>query len=192
MKRTQLYSWLCASGVCFSLATSHAAHAAHPAKVALSLPPLPKTSPPSVKRSATEKSQVVVSTTPALLAAPRLPPLSQPKEKLILGMRLPTFIAFGLGGLSAGGAVATGFVARRGNDPSSCDSRCTEHGVRQKALLLTTGVLTGMAAAGVSIGITLMLKAPKNPTRDAIRPRFDLGLSGEKAVAKVGWVFSSF
>lgn len=113
-------------------------------------------------------------------------------EKRILGLRLPTFIAFGLGGLSAGGAIATSFAARRGNDPSNCDSRCTEHGVRQKALLITTGVLTGMAAAGVGIGITLMIKAPKNPRRDAIRPRFDLGLSGEKAVAKVGWVFSSF
>jgi hypothetical protein len=193
MTRTQIHVWLFASGVCSSLALSHPVRAAHPAKVALTLPTLPKADEPSVKRSPSEKSFVVPSAAPALqLTAPRLPPLSQPKETLILGMRLPTFIAFGLGGLSAGGAVATGFVARRGNDPSSCDSTCTEHGVRQKALLLTTGVLTGMAAAGVTIGITLMLKAPKNPTRDAIRPRFDLGLSGEKAVAKVGWVFSSF
>jgi hypothetical protein len=107
-------------------------------------------------------------------------------------LQLPTFIAFGLGGISAGGAVATGYIARRGNDPASCDSRCTERAVTQKRLLLTTGVLAGMAATGVGIGITLMLKAPRNPRRDAIRPRFDLGLSGEKAVAKVGWVFSSF
>ncbi len=194
MKLTQHHGWLLASGVCISLALSHPARAAHPAKVALTLPPLPKADGTSVKRSVSEKSWVVASgsTAPLALTAPKLPPLSQPKEKLILGMRLPTFIAFGLGGLSAGGAVATGFAARRGNDPSSCDSRCTEHGVRQKALLLTTGVLTGMAAAGVTIGITLMLKAPKNPNRDATRPRFDLGLSGDKAVAKVGWVFSSF
>jgi hypothetical protein len=193
MKRTQHHGWLFASSVCFSLALSHTALAAHPAKVALTLPTLPKADGPSVKRSPIEKSLVARTVPPVVrLTAPRLPPLSQPKEKLILGMRLPTFIAFGLGGLSAGGAVATGFAARRGNDPSSCDSRCTEHGVRQRALLLTTGVLTGMAAAGVTIGITLMLKAPKSPSRDAIRPRFDLGLSGEKAVAKVGWVFSSF
>jgi hypothetical protein len=192
MNRTQLNSWLVAS-VCFSLALSHTARAAHPAKVALTLPTLPKEDAVTVKGSATESSFVLRKAAPTLqLSAPRLIPITQPKEKLILGMRLPTFIAFGLGGLSAGGAFATGYAARRGNDPSSCDSTCTEHGVRQKALLLTTGVLTGMAAAGVTIGITLMLKAPKNPTRDAIRPRFDLGLSGEKAVAKVGWVFSSF
>ncbi len=193
MNRTQLHGWLFASGVCFSLAFSHDARAAHPTEAAATPPTSPKADAPSVKRSAPESSLALPSAPPKLqLAPPRLPQLSQPREKLILGMRLPTFIAFGLGGLSAGGAVATGFVARRGNDPSTCDSTCTEHGVRQRALLLTTGILTGMAAAGVTIGITFMLKAPKDPRRDAIRPRFDLGLSGEKAVAKVGWVFSSF
>lgn len=127
---------------------------------------------------------------PLRLTEPKLQ-LPEPREKLILGLRLPTFIAFGLSGLSAGGAIATRFAATRGNDPNTCDARCTDHGVRQKALLVTTGVLAGMAAAGVGVGITFMLKAPKNHTRDAIRPRFDLGLTGEKAVAKVGWVFSS-
>jgi hypothetical protein len=107
-------------------------------------------------------------------------------------MRLPTFIAFGLSGISAGGALATGIAATRGNDPNTCDSRCTEHGVRERALLLTTGVLTGLAAAGLTVGFTLMLKAPSNPTRDAIRPRLDFGVSDTKAVAKIGWVFSSF
>jgi hypothetical protein len=125
------------------------------------------------------------------LAAPPLV-LPPPRERLILGLRLPTFIAFGLGGLSAGGALATRFAAKRGNDPATCDSRCTDEGVRRRALMVTTGVLTGLAAAGVGVGITLMLNAPKHPTRDTIRPRFDLGLSGEKAVAKVGWNFRSF
>jgi hypothetical protein len=193
MKRTQLNSWLFASGACFSLALSHLAHAAHPPKVAFALPSSPKAQASSVKPSPLENPLPALRrVTPLHLAAPELPPIVPRREPLILGMRLPTFIAFGLGGLSAGGAVATGFAATRGNDPNTCDSRCTEHGVRQRALLLTTGVLTGMAAAGVTIGITLMFKAPKNPARDAIRPRFDLGLSGEKAVAKVGWVFSSF
>jgi hypothetical protein len=121
------------------------------------------------------------------------PPASpQRREARIWGLQLPTFIAFGLGSLSAGGAVATGFAARRGNDPMLCDSRCTERAVTQRRLLIATGVLTGMAAAGVGVGITFMIKAPKNPARDVIRPRFDLGLSGQKAVAKIGWVFSAF
>src|SRR5688500_725883 len=92
---------------------------------------------------------------------------------------LPTFLAFGLGAVSAGGAVATSFAARRSNEPTNCDSRCTEPTATEKRLLIATGVLSGMAAAGVGIGITLMLKAPKDPRRDAIRPRFDLGLSGK-------------
>jgi hypothetical protein len=181
--RTQLKGWLFASSLFCSFACVQLAHAAHPSST------LPKASAEGVKPVAKKNSRPTaqpLQLTPPTFRAP------QRQEKLILGLRLPTFIAFGLGGLSAGGALATSYAATRGNDPSSCDSRCTEKGVRQKALLVTTGVLTGMAAAGVGIGITLMLKAPKNPRRDAIRPRFDLGLSGEKAVAKVGWVFNSF
>jgi hypothetical protein len=181
MTRTQLKSWLFAGSFFCALAGASIAHAAHPTSS-------PKTVAPAVKAA---PAKIVK---PVPLPLQLTPPTFQPvrREKLILGLRLPTFIAFGLSGLSAGGALATRVAASRGNDPSTCgDSRCIDHGVRQKALLVTTGILTGMAAAGVGIGITFMLKAPKDQRRDAIRPRFDLGLSGEKAVAKVGWVFTS-
>jgi hypothetical protein len=177
--RTQLKGWLFASSLFCTLASAGLAQAAQPSST-------PKAAPLPVKPAASKKSPHALLLTPPTLRAPQRP------EKLILGLRLPTFIAFGLGGLSAGGALATSYAATRGNDPTTCDSRCTDRGVRQRALLVTTGVLTGMAAAGVGVGITFMLKAPKDPARDAIRPRFDLGLSGEKAVAKVGWVFRSF
>ena len=107
-------------------------------------------------------------------------------------MRIPTLIAFGLSSVSAGGAVLTGFAATRGNDPSTCDTRCSEHHVRRRGLLITTGVLTGMAVAGLGVGVTFMLKEPRDPKADAVRPRLDLRVSGENAVAKIGWVFSSF
>jgi hypothetical protein len=194
---TQLTGWLFACSLLGTFTSTALAAAAHP-------PSSPKATAVPVKLIDSEIS----TPAPSMPASPTLvraqsapldlrltaPTLQAPKrpEKLILGLRLPTFIAFGLGGLSAGGALATSYAATRGNDPATCDSRCTDRHVRQKALLVTTGVLTGVAAAGVGIGITLMLKAPKSPTRDAIRPRFDLGLSGQKAVAKVGWVFSSF
>ncbi len=131
---------------------------------------------------------------PELQPEPKPLPESQSIRNEILwhGLRIPTIIAFGLSGLSAGGAVATGFAASRGNDPRTCDASCSEHDVRQRALLLTTGVLTGMAAAGLGIGITFMVKAPSNRTEPAIRPRFDATISGQRAIAKVGWVFSSF
>lgn len=124
---------------------------------------------------------------PARAQGPASSPPSAPPSAVKL--RLPTYLAFGLGAISAGGAVATGFAVQRGNDPTRCDSRCTERAATDRRLLIATGVLTGAAAIGVGVGITLMIRAPKNPQRYAIRPRLDLGLSGQKAVAKVGWVF---
>jgi len=203
--RTQLKGVLFASSLFSALAVTQLASAAHPlappvSEEAASVSTSPKAADSTVKG---ESPEIVVAPPvikpPARLqlrepvVAPPMTTFQSPRnEIMVFGMRLPTLIAFGLGGISAGGAVATGLAAARGNDPTTCDSRCTEHGVRQKALLLTTGVLTGMAAAGVTIGFTLMFKAPKRPTRDAICPRFDLGVSDTKAVAKVGWVFSSF
>jgi hypothetical protein len=124
------------------------------------------------------------------------PPLHMPKpryeEVRIWGLTIPTFVAYGLSGVSAGGAVLTGFAARRGNDPSTCvDSRCTERGVRQRMLGLTSGVLTGMAVAGLAVGVTFMIQS-QGSSRGGVKPRLDLGVSGERAVAKIGWVFSSF
>jgi len=194
--RTQLNGWLFASCFFSAFALTHTASAAHPGAASAPVSSSPKASSSLVKPSLENIAAAPVAplrlrlTTP--VAHPVLPPVVQKRETLILGMRLPTFIAFGLSGISAGGALATGIAATRGNDPKTCDSRCTEHGVRDKALLLTTGVLSGLAAAGLTVGFTLMLKAPSNPTRDAIRPRMDFGVSDTKAEAKIGWVFSSF
>lgn len=199
--RNQPKRWLCANSLLFAFACSHSALAAHSELATRT--PLPKAAPTLVKPPTQEVSphHVVARVAPAPLSPLGVPPsepkpLLEPKstrnEILWHGLRIPTIIAFGLSGLSAGGAVATGFAASRGNDPRTCDSTCSENGVRQRALLLTTGVLTGMAAAGLGIGITFMVKAPRNRTESAIRPRFDATISGERAVAKVGWVFSSF
>lgn len=192
--RTQLKSWLFASSLFSAIAYSHVASAAHPGAASAPVLTSPKADAeavnPAPEKNVSAKARVVPASLRLRLVQPQLPPVVARKETLILGMRLPTFIAFGLSGISAGGAVATGIAATRGNDPNTCDSRCTEHGVRQRALLVTTGVLTGLAAAGVTIGFTLMLNTPKN--RDALRPRLDFGVSDTKAVAKIGWVFSSF
>ena len=208
--RTQLKSWLCASSALAAFVCSPSAFAAHSELTAAALPPSSPKAEPAPVKVASEK-RLAPSLTPlslptlaslASMAAPRPElqpepkPLPEPQsirnEILWHGLRIPTIIAFGLSGLSAGGAVATGFAASRGNDPRTCDSSCSEHDVRQRALLLTTGVLTGMAAAGLGIGITFMAKAPSNRKEPAIRPRFDATISGQRAIAKVGWVFSSF
>jgi hypothetical protein len=193
-KRAQRQRWLFASSLICAFTFTHLAMAAHPS-AGNTLLSTPKAEPASVKR-APERISFEPAPPPQLrlrLAPPNSVPLDAPvPERRVLGLTLPTFIAFGLSGVSAGGAIAAGVAATRGNDPTHCDSRCTERGVRQRALLLTTGVLTGVAAAGLTVGITFMFNAPKNPRRDAIRPRFDLGVSDTKAVAKIGWVFSSF
>jgi hypothetical protein len=197
--RTRLKSWLCANSLLAALASSHHALAAHPQRTAVaSAPSSPKTEPVAVKPSAKRIPALGVlgAGRPLRLQLTEVKPLPVAKstrnEILWHGLRIPTIIAFGLSGLSAGGALATGFAASRGNDPRTCDSSCSEHDVRQRALLLTTGVLTGMAAAGIGIGITFMVKAPKSRAEPAVRPRFDATISGQKAIAKVGWAFSSF
>jgi hypothetical protein len=196
--RIRLESWLCASSLLVAFATSNSAFAVEPERPTTRLP-TPRTEPAAVKPSAERISPLRVQGAAPYrlrLQLAEVKPLPVPKstrnEILWKGLRIPTIIAFGLSGLSAGGALATGFAATRGNDPRTCDSSCAEHDVRQRALLLTTGVLTGMAAAGIGIGITFMVKAPKNRTEPGVRPRFDATISGQKAIAKVGWAFSSF
>lgn len=195
-RRPQLQGWLATASLFSTLAVAHAARAAEPPD-SFAPPPTPEATPADVKCSADPIP--TPSATPLRLELkppPVLLPLRMPKSKYeevrIWGLTIPTFVAYGLGGVSAGGAVLTGIAAARGNEPSNCvDSRCTEHGVRQRALWVTTGVLTGMAVAGLSIGVTFMVKAKTNPEPDAIKPRLDLGLTGQKAEAKIGWVFSS-
>jgi len=197
MLRTQLRGWLCASNLVGALAITHVAQAAHSTSAApLPSPSTPKADPASVKLLPEKLSLPSLAFHPSGLELAQPKPLPPPRgfrhEVLWLGMRIPTLIALGLSSVSAGGAVVTGFAAARGNDPSTCDSTCTEHGVRQRALFITTGVLTGMAVAGLGVGITFMLKEPSDLKTKAVRPRLDLRLSGQNAVAKIGWVFSSF
>lgn len=195
MTRTWLKSWLCASGFISACTFGHAARAAH------SLSPVapPQKSPKATSSLVKRQPEPFL---PSRLVALQLElnqhpaPLPQtPKRRHVVnfyGLSIPTLVAYGLSGVSAGGAVATGYAALRGNDPSTCDSRCSERDVRHRALLLTSGVLSGLALAGVGIGFSFLLREPSDPEVAAIRPRLDLGLSGQKAEAKVGWVFSSF
>ena len=196
-RRTQLKSWLSAAALCSISALSSGAYAAHSELTSIALLP-PRAADERVNPAREEIPKPLAKLLPLKLKSPVVfPPLHMPKNKYeevrIWGLTIPTFVAYGLSGVSAGGAVVTGVVAAKGNDPSSCiDSRCTENGVRQKALWITTGALTGLAVAGLSLGVTFMVKAKTSPAHDSVKPRLDLGISGQKAEAKIGWVFSSF
>lgn len=192
MIRTQLKSWLFAAGFCFVATLPGLARAADPEPA-----PLPTPTPRAERNDVNPAGETLLPPMPRrlMLTEPTIRPLANSpgrrNEVNVFGLRIPTLIAFGLSGLSAGGAVATNLMARHGNDPSTCDSCNEQGGARRGMLLVSSGILTGLAAVGVGVGITFMIKAPKDPTREAIRPRFDVGLSGEKAVAKVGWNFTS-
>jgi hypothetical protein len=178
-----------------------AADASAPALAAPDVPaPASSTSPKAddtVVKLPERKDSFSLSVPARLQLAPlkQLPPLHMPKDKhhvvRIWGLTIPTFVAYGLSSVSAGGAVFTGIAASRSNDPKFCDSGCKETAVHQKALLVTTGVLTGLAVAGLTVGVVFMVKDETHPERNNPRPRLDLGISGDKAVAKIGWVFSS-
>lgn len=194
--RTQRNGCVFASAFCTAFAVAHLASAAHPSAGLPLASPTSKTAPASVKGAREEVPRLAL-TPPALrveLGRPKqlAPSRSFRHEIVWLGMRIPTLIAFGLSSVSAGGAVVTGFAATRGNDPRTCDTTCAEQNVRRRGLLITTGVLTGVAVAGLGVGVTFMLKEPRDPKADAVRPRLDLRVSGQNAVAKIGWVFSSF
>lgn len=196
-RRTQLKCWLSAASACPALMLTQLAHAAHPEAA-----PAPSATSGASSDSVNPSAEEIPTPSAKpirLQLKPRLifPPLHMPKSKYeevrIWGLTIPTFVAYGLGSVSAGGAFVTGYAASHGNQPSNCvDSRCTEGGVHQRALWITTGVLTGMAVAGLSLGVTFMIKAKTSPAHDSIKPRLDLGLSGQKAEAKIGWVFNSF
>lgn len=201
-RRTQLKCWLSAASACSTLVLTQLAHAADselapaplstPGASSVSVNPAPEEFPaPSANTPAAKPIQLQLK--PRLIFPPLHMPKSKYEEVRIWGLTIPTFVAYGLSGASAGGAVLTGFAATRSNEPTNCvDSRCTELGVRQRALWITTGVLTGMAVVGLSLGVTFMVKAKTSPSHDSIKPRLDLGLSGQKAEAKIGWVFNSF
>jgi hypothetical protein len=72
--------------------------------------------------------------------------------------RLPAYIAFGVGGLAAAGAVLTGVLAQTEYDDAKagCAPNCTDDDVASgKSLAVTSTILTGVAVVGVSIGAVL-------------------------------------
>ncbi len=105
------------------------------------------------------------------------------------GLRLPAFIAFGVGGLSAGGAVVTGLVGSfRHDDPKlECGRYCERKPETDQTLAVTTRVLAGVAAASVSAGLVLLLASPKE--RPSFTPSLGVNVSGTKATAKAIWRF---
>jgi hypothetical protein len=150
-----------------------------------------QSSPNSASPHATapvSSSQTATSTSaPAPAAAPALPEPSSAH-----GSRLPAFIALGLGGLAAGGALFTGMLANSDyNDAQgSCSPACSDRELAPgRTLALTSTILTGVAVLGVGVGVTLLFTSGPDPAQLGLAPRLRLATAPGAARAEASWSF---
>ena len=116
-------------------------------------PPAPVSSAtvPAASHAAPPPPVPVPTTAPTAAAPP--PPSSAPN-------RTPAFIAFGVGGAAAIGAVVTGLVAngKYTDAEKHCKPNCPDSTVDSiESMALVSTVLTGVAVAGVGVGALLLL-----------------------------------
>lgn len=131
---------------------------------------------------------------PPELAGPSVPapaalpaPSAAAQSSALLGVHLPEFIAFGLGGLGAGGAVVTRLAATAPYvDPKlSCNGRCADGSHR---LGMTSTLLAGLAVGAVGTGVVLVLSEPARE-RKPLAPVLKMSVSPSKAAASASWTF---
>jgi hypothetical protein len=115
------------------------------------------------------------------------PPAPASDKAAPLGLRLPAFIAFGIGGLGAGGAVVTHLAATTPYvDPKlSCNGRCADG---SHTLGLTSTILTGLAIGAIGTGVVLVLSEPSREKKP-LAPVLKMSLSPRKASASASWAF---
>lgn len=134
-------------------------------------------------------------------AAPPPPPIAAQKEPAPASTplpaaersRLPAFIALGVGGLMAGGALTTGIIAQAKYDDAkeSCGPYCRRDELSSsRTLALTSTVLTGAAALGIGLGVVLLLTTPEDEGAVGSRvPRWNVAVSPQAAAASAAWAF---
>ncbi len=120
---------------------------------------------------------------------PSAPPASPRLEQ----SRLPAFISLGVGGLMAGGALATGLVAKAKYDDAeeTCGHFCRDDQLSSsRTFALTSTVLTGAAVLGVGLGVVLLLTTPETEAEvGGVVPRWDVAVTPRAAAASAAWTF---
>ena len=130
--------------------------------------------------------------TPVATPTPAAPPPSMTSPLSPHASRLPAFIALGIGGVAAGGALITGIVANADyNDKkSSCSPACTNGELSSgRTMALTSTILTGVAIVGVGVGVTLLLTSGPDPAQASLAPRLHLAAAPGSARANASWSF---
>jgi tetratricopeptide (TPR) repeat protein len=107
--------------------------------------------------------------------------------------RLPAFVSLGVGGLLAGGALATGLVAKAKYDDAAdtCGPTCSSEQLSSsRTFAITSTALTGAAALGIGLGVVLLLTTPEEERpAHATLPRWDVVVSPRAAAASAAWTF---
>lgn len=106
--------------------------------------------------------------------------------------RLPAFISLGVGGLMAGGALATGLIAKARYDDAeaTCHHECRDDQLSgSRTFALTSTVLTGAAVLGVGLGVVLLLSSDGDAELGRTTPRVDVALGPSAAAASAAWRF---
>jgi tetratricopeptide (TPR) repeat protein len=142
--------------------------------------------PPTATPAAPEPAAPQPAPPPPAVAPtppPPAPPPSEPAEP----NRVPAYVALGLGGVAAAGAILTGIFAKAEYDDAkdSCDDHCTDEQVSSgRTLAVTSTVLTGFAIVGAAVGATLWLTAGSGSEQASVRPALGLRIEPQSAAAR--------
>jgi tetratricopeptide (TPR) repeat protein len=115
--------------------------------------------PPAASASAPPATSVAPPPPPTASTVPSSPP-PPPQPN-----RVPAYIAFGVGGAAAIGALATGLAAngKFNTAKTGCKPNCPDSTVDPiKKLAVVSDVLTGVAVVGVGVGAVLLFTAKPN------------------------------
>jgi hypothetical protein len=157
-------------------------------KRAESLPPPvppPTTSAPLGPPAASAGPPAPTVAPPAAPEAP--PPAAGPN-------RVPAYVAFGVGGAAAIGAVVTGVVAsgKFSDAEKQCKPSCPDGTVDSiKSTALVSDILTGVAIAGVGVGAVLFFTARSAGSEPAagLRPSLAGGVGPSGGKFEATWRF---
>ncbi|HEX6766466.1 MAG TPA: tetratricopeptide repeat protein [Polyangiaceae bacterium] len=130
---------------------------------------------------------------PAAAAAPPPParepakPAPVPKDDAGAADRMPAYVAFGVGGVAAIGAVVTGIMANSKYQAakSDCSPACSDAELSSGRTLATVSTIaTGVAVVGAGFGLVLWLSTPSSEAAAAsAQLRIGLGSGGPRAEA---------
>jgi tetratricopeptide (TPR) repeat protein len=130
----------------------------------------------------------------ASAAPPPAPSAPRSMEPAPVGSpnRGPAYIAFGVGGAAAIGAVVTGLVAKGkfSDAENACKPTCSDNTVSSiKSMALVSDILTGVAVAGVGVGAVLFFTAKPSSETSGAAPTLHAGVGPGGGKVEATWRF---